>query len=70
MKTVAWMDSFVNSLLERAGCRPAPGSVVRTLLRGIAATGSVVLSEVLRPQVEKEDLHAAEQRMSQALKNE
>jgi len=28
-----------------------------------------VLSEVLRPQVRKEDLHAAEQRVSQALKN-
>jgi hypothetical protein len=30
----------------------------------------VVLSEVLRPQVQKEDLHAAEQRVSQALKND
>jgi len=30
----------------------------------------VVLSEVLRPQVQKEDLHAAEQRASQALKND
>ncbi|MEO5726310.1 MAG: transposase [Byssovorax sp.] len=28
-----------------------------------------MLSEVLRPQVQKEDLHAAEQRVSQALKN-
>jgi len=30
----------------------------------------VVLSELLRPQVEKDDLHAAEQRVSQALKND
>jgi hypothetical protein len=44
--------------------------VVRTLLGGIAATGSVVLSEALRVQVQKEGLHAAEQRVSQALKNE
>lgn len=70
MKTVALLDSFVNSLVERTGCRPAQGSAIRTLLRGIATTGSVVLSEVLRPQVEKEDLHAAEQRVSQALKND
>jgi len=70
MTTVAWLDSFVNSLIKRAGCRPAQESVVRTLLRGIAITGSVVLSEVLRPQVRKEDLHAAEQRVSQALKND
>jgi hypothetical protein len=70
MKTVAWLDSFVNSLVERAGCRPAQGSTIRTLLQGIAATGSVVLSELLRPQVEKDELHAAEQRVSQALKND
>lgn len=70
MKTVAQLDSFVNNLLERVRCRPALGSVVRTLLGGIATAGSVVLSEVLRPQVQKEDLHAAEQRVSQALKND
>jgi hypothetical protein len=70
MKTVAQLDSFVHALVERARCRPALGSVVRTLLGGIAAAGSVVLSEVLRPQVQKEDLHAAEQRVSQALKND
>ena len=69
MKTVAQLDSFVHALVERARCRPALGLVVRTLLGGIAAAGSVVLSEVLRPQVQKEDLHAAEQRVSQALKN-
>jgi len=69
MTTVAQLDSFVNSLIKRAGCRSAQESVVRTLLRGIATAGSVVLSEVLRPQVRKEDLHAAEQRVSQALKN-
>ena len=70
MTTVAQLDSFVHELIERARCRPALGSVVRTLLGGIAAAGSVVLSEVLRPQVQKEDLHAAEQRVSQALKND
>lgn len=70
MKTVAQLDSFVHALLKRARCRPALGSVVRTLLGGIATAGSVVLSEVLRPQVQKEDLHAAEQRVSQALKND
>lgn len=70
MKTVAQLDSFVNHLLERVRFRPALGSVVRTLLGGIATAGSVVLSEVLRPQVQKEDLHAAEQRVSQALKND
>ena len=70
MTTVAQLDSFVHALLTRARCRPALGSVVRTLLRGIATAGSVVLSEVLRPQVQKEDLHAAEQRVSQALKND
>jgi hypothetical protein len=70
MKTVAQLDSFVHALVERARCRPALGWVVRTLLGGIAAAGSVVLSEVLRPQVQKEDLHAAEQRVSQALKSD
>ena len=70
MKTVAQLDSFVHDLLKRARCRPALGSVVRTLLGGITAAGSVVLSEVLRPQVQKEGLHAAEQRVSQALKND
>ena len=70
MTTVAQLDSFVHELIERARCRPALGSVVRTLLGGIAAAGSVVLSEVLRPQVQKDDLHAAEQRVSQALKND
>jgi len=70
MQTVAQLDSFVHEVLERARFRPALGSVVRALLGGIAAAGSVVLSEVLRPQVQKEDLHAAEQRVSQALKND
>ena len=70
MQTVAQVDSFVHQVVERARFRPALGSVVRTLLGGIAAAGSVVLSEVLRPQVQKEDLHAAEQRVSQALKND
>lgn len=69
MKTVAQMDSFVDKIIERARFRPALGSVVHTLLGGIMAAGSVVLSEVLRPQVQKEDLHAAEQRVSQTLKN-
>ena len=69
MQTVAQLDSFVHEVIERARFRPALGSVVRTVLGGIAAAGSVVLSEVLRPQVQKEDLHAAEQRVSQALKN-
>ena len=69
MQTVAQLDSFVHEDIERARLRPALGSVVRALLGGIAAAGSVVLSEVLRPQVQKEDLHAAEQRVSQALKN-
>jgi hypothetical protein len=70
MQTVAQLDSFVHEVIERARFRPALGSVVRALLGGIAAAGSVVLSEVLRPQVQKEDLHAAEQRVSQALKND
>lgn len=70
MQTVAQVDSFVHEVIERGRFRPALGSVVRALLGGIAAAGSVVLSEVLRPQVQKEDLHAAEQRVSQALKND
>jgi hypothetical protein len=70
MKTVAQMASSVDQIIERAQFRPALGSVVRTLLGGITAAGSVVLSEVLRPQVQKEDLHAAEQRLSHALRNE
>ena len=69
MTSVAQLDSFVHDVLERARFRPALGSVVRTLLGGIVAAGSVVLSEVLRPQVQKENLHAAEPRVSQALKN-
>lgn len=70
MQTVAQLDSFVHEVIERGRFRPALGSVVHTLLGGIAAAGSVVLSEVLRPQVQKEDLHAAEQRVSHALKND
>ena len=70
MQTVAQLNSFVHEVLEGARFRPALGWVVRTLLGGIAAAGSVVLSEVLRSQVEKENLHAAEQRVSQALKND
>ena len=70
MKTVAHVASSVRDLVERARFRPALGAVVRTLLGGIVASGSVVLSVVLRPQVDKEDLHAAEQRVSQALKND
>jgi hypothetical protein len=70
MQTVAQLDSFVHEVIERARFRPALGSVVRALLGGIAAAGSVVLSEVLRLQSQKDELHAAEQRVSQALKND
>jgi hypothetical protein len=69
MNTVAQMASSVQRILEHAQLRDALKSVVRTVVGGITATGSVVLSELLRPQVDKEDLHAAEQRISQALKN-
>ena len=69
MNTVAHMDSSVHEILEHAQLREALKSIVRTVIGGITAAGSVVLSEVLRPQVDKEELHAAEQRVSQALKN-
>lgn len=70
MKTVAHVASSVHEIVERADFRPALGAVVLALLGGITATGSVVLSELLRPQVTKEELHAAEQRVSRALKDE
>ena len=71
MKTVSRMASHVHELIEIAALRPAVASVVRTLLDGITATGSVVLSEALRLQVATDkELHAAEQRASQALKHE
>jgi hypothetical protein len=70
MKTVAQMASSVHKIVEHAQLGSALRSVVDTLIGGITAVGSVVLSEVLRPQVAKEDLHAAEQRLSRALKNE
>ena len=67
MNTVAQMASSVYEIVERAQLRDALRSVVNTVVRGITATGSVVLSEMLRPQVDKENLHAAEQRVSHAL---
>lgn len=71
MKTVARMASFVHDILSRAELRPAAASIVRSVLGGITATGSVVLSEILRPQVDgKKELRAAEQRVSHALKND
>jgi hypothetical protein len=70
MNTVAHVVSSVHEIAKRARFRPALGAVVRTVIGGITATGSVVLSELLRPQVAKEDLHAAEQRVSQALMHE
>ncbi len=70
MKTVAHTDSYVHEIVTRSHLRPALASVVGTLIGGITATGSVVLSEALRPQVRTtEELHAAEQRASQTLKN-
>ena len=70
MNSVAQMASSIQEVFAHASLRPAARSVVGTLIAGITATGSVVLSEVLRAQVTKEALHAAEQRMSQALKND
>ena len=67
MNTVAQVASSVHELVERAQLQDALRSVVRTVVGGITATGSVVLSEILRPQVHREGLHAAEQRVSQAL---
>ncbi len=70
MNSVAQVASSIQQFVDRTGFRPALGSVLRTLLGGVMASGSVVLSEVLRAQVAKEDLHAKEQHVSQALKNE
>ena len=71
MKTVACVASHVHNLIQHAGLRPVVGSMVATLLGGIMAAGSVVLSELLRPQVATaKELQAAEQRASQALKHE
>ena len=71
MNTVARMASSVHGILSHAGLRPAAASIVRSVLGGITATGSVVLSEILRPQVDtKKQLRAAEQRVSHALKND
>jgi hypothetical protein len=68
MMTVAHMASSVHDFVDRARLCPAVGAVARTLIGGIMSTGSVVLSEIVRPQVAKDALHAAEQRVSQALK--
>jgi hypothetical protein len=70
MKTVARMASSVHHLCDTAAFGPTLRSIVGTVLGGIVASGSVVLSELLRPQVSNEGLHAAEQRLSHALKNE
>jgi hypothetical protein len=70
MKTVARMASSVHHLCDTAAFGPTLRSIVGTMLGGIVASGSVVLSELLRPQVSNEGLHAAEQRLSHALKNE
>lgn len=70
MKTVARMASSVHHLCDKAAFGPTLRSIVGTVLGGIVASGSVVLSELLRPQVSKEGLHAAEQRISHALKHE
>ena len=67
MSTVAQVASSVQEIVERAHLQDALRSVVRTVVGGITAIGSVVLSEILRPQVDKEKLHAAEQRVSNAL---
>ena len=70
MNNVAQMTSSIQQFLAHTSLRSATMSVVRSLIGGITATGSVVLSEVLRCQVAKEDLHSAEQQVSHALKNE
>jgi Transposase DDE domain len=67
MNTIARVLSSVHEILELAQLRDSLRSVVRTVVEGITAAGSVVLSELLRPQVQKEELHAAEQRVSHAL---
>jgi hypothetical protein len=64
------MASSVHHLCDTAAFGPTLRSIVGTMLGGIVASGSVVLSELLRPQVSNEGLHAAEQRLSHALKNE
>lgn len=70
METLARMQTCVQKINELAQFRPALSSVVGQVVQGIMATGSVVVSELLRLQVTKECLHAAEQRVTQALKNQ
>jgi hypothetical protein len=71
MQTVAHVVSSVHEFVERARFRPAVAAVVCTVLGGIQASGSVVLSEVLRAQVDNAmELHATEQRVSLTLKHE
>ena len=70
MQTVARTQKFVDEIGAQAELGPRVASVVSLIIGGITAAGSVVLSELLRPQVDRDGLHAAEQRLSLALKNE
>lgn len=71
MQTVAQMASSIHHISNHAKLRTAARAVFGSLVTGITATGSVILSEILRPQVaDAKQLHAAEQRISSALKND
>lgn len=67
MTTVARTASSVHSLTSRARLRPALASIVLRAIAGITGSGSVLLSDIVRGQVDEGDdkaLRSAEQQLS------
>ena len=69
MTTVARLASSVHAICDFAAFRPALRALVLTAVAGITASGSLLLSEILRDQVDNpRELRNAEQRLSSSLK--